>query len=130
MTGLPVVPLPDSPIGAMPEEATTPKAPRTPKAGRDLPAAIGVGLGLLILVIGSMLFFPAGFVVVATAFACVGVWEVHRAIATKGIQAPMTPIMVGALAMPVSAYFAGVRGIVVRPRGQCRGHRAVALPRR
>ncbi|PYI38315.1 phosphatidate cytidylyltransferase [Arthrobacter psychrolactophilus] len=96
----------------MPEGATTPKAPRTPKAGRDLPAAIGVGLGLLILVIGSMLFFPAGFVVVATAFACVGVWEVHRAIATKGIQAPMTPIMVGALAMPMSAYFAGAEGLL------------------
>nr|WP_306418773.1 phosphatidate cytidylyltransferase [Arthrobacter psychrolactophilus] len=112
VTGLPVVPLPDGPVGAMPEGATTPKAPRTPKAGRDLPAAIGVGLGLLILVIGSMLFFPAGFVVVATAFACVGVWEVHRAIATKGIQAPMTPIMVGALAMPMSAYFAGAEGLL------------------
>ncbi|WP_425863567.1 phosphatidate cytidylyltransferase [Arthrobacter sp. TWP1-1] len=96
----------------MPTAATTPKALRTPKAGRDLPAAISVGIGLLVLVIGSMLFFPVAFVVVATAFACFGVWEVNRAIASKGIKAPITPVMVGTLAMPVSAYFAGAEGLL------------------
>jgi phosphatidate cytidylyltransferase len=112
VTGLPVIPAPHGPVGVMPAAATTPKALRTPKAGRDLPAAISVGLGLLVLVIGSMLFFPVAFVVVATAFACFGVWEVNRAIASKGIKAPITPVMVGALAMPVSAYFAGAEGLL------------------
>lgn len=112
VTGLPVIPVPQGPVGVMPADATTPKVLRTPKAGRDLPAAISVGLGLLVLVIGSMLFFPVAFVVVATAFACFGVWEVSRAIASKGIKAPITPVMVGALAMPVSAYFAGAEGLL------------------
>nr|WP_074713213.1 phosphatidate cytidylyltransferase [Arthrobacter alpinus] len=96
----------------MPEAATTLKAARTPKAGRDLPAAISVGVGLLVLVVVSLLFFPVAFVFVATVFACVGVWEVNRAIGTRGIKAPTTPIMVGALAMPISAYFAGAEGLL------------------
>ncbi|ALV47378.1 phosphatidate cytidylyltransferase [Arthrobacter alpinus] len=96
----------------MPEAATTLKAARTPKAGRDLPAAISVGVGLLVLVVVSLLFFPIAFVFVATVFACVGVWEVNRAIGTRGIKAPTTPIMVGALAMPISAYFAGAEGLL------------------
>ncbi|POH60774.1 phosphatidate cytidylyltransferase [Arthrobacter glacialis] len=96
----------------MPDEATAAKAPRTPKAGRDLPAAIAVGVTLLLVVIGSLLFYPLAFVAVATAFACVGVWEVTRAVAGKGIKAPMTPVMIGALAMPASAYFAGPEGLL------------------
>lgn len=112
VTGLPVVPLPHEPLVAMPQEATAAKAPRTPKAGRDLPAAITVGVSLLLVVMGSLLFYPLAFVVVATAFACVGVWEVTRAVADKGIKAPMTPVMIGALAMPASAYFAGSEGLL------------------
>lgn len=112
VTGIPVVPVPQGPIAAMPAAATIVKAPRTPKAGRDLPAAISVGLALLVLVLGSLLFYPAAFVAVATVFACVGVWEVNRAIAGKGISVPFTPVMVGALAMPASAYFAGAEGLL------------------
>ncbi|WP_411803948.1 phosphatidate cytidylyltransferase [Arthrobacter sp. LAPM80] len=96
----------------MPVAASAAKAPRTPKAGRDLPAAFSVGVGLLVLVIGSLLFYPVAFVGVATVFVCVGVWEVTRAIATRGIKAPLTPVMVGALAMPASAYFAGAEGLL------------------
>lgn len=112
VTGIPVIPVPQVPIAAMPAAATIVKAPRTPKAGRDLPAAISVGLALLVLVLGSLLFYPAAFVAVATVFACVGVWEVNRAIAGKGISVPFTPVMVGALAMPASAYFAGAEGLL------------------
>ncbi|WP_082369532.1 phosphatidate cytidylyltransferase [Arthrobacter sp. ERGS1:01] len=116
VTGLPAVPVPPGPIAAIPDDVAKParaaKPPRTPKAGRDLPAAVGVGVALLVLVIGSLLFFPLAFVVVATAFVCVGVWEVTRAIGDKGIKAPLTPVMVGALAMPASAYFAGSEGLL------------------
>lgn len=112
VTGLPVVPVAQGPIAAMPDAATAGKPPRTPKAGRDLPAAISVGVGLLVLVMGSLLFYPVAFVAVATAFVCAGVWEVNRAIGSKGIKAPLTPVMVGALAMPASAYFAGAEGLL------------------
>lgn len=112
VTGIPVIPLPHGPAGVLPEAATAVRGPRTPKAGRDLPAAITVGVTLLVLVLGSLLFYPVAFVVLATAFACVGVWEVTRAIGGKGIKAPLTPVMLGALAMPVSAYFAGAEGLL------------------
>lgn len=112
VTGLPVIPVPQGPIAAMPDAAAAEKAPRTPKAGRDLPAAISVGVGLLALVMGSLLFYPVAFVVVATSFVCAGVWEVNRAVGGKGIKAPLTPVMVGALAMPASAYFAGAEGLL------------------
>lgn len=112
VTGLPAVPVPPGPIAPIPAFVAALKPPRTPKAGRDLPAAIGVGVGLLVLVIGSLLFFPLAFVVVATAFVAVGVWEVTRAIGIKGIKAPLTPVMIGTLAMPASAYFAGSEGLL------------------
>ncbi|PYI66090.1 phosphatidate cytidylyltransferase [Arthrobacter livingstonensis] len=112
VTGLPAVPVAPAPIAPIPASAAARKAPRTPKAGRDLPAAIGVGVALLVLVLGSLLFFPLGFVVVATAFVAVGVWEVTRAIGTRGIKAPLTPVMIGTLAMPASAYFAGSEGLL------------------
>lgn len=111
VTGIPPVPSAQSPVATLPAAATQ-KAPRTPKAGRDLPAAITVGVTLLTLVIGTLLFYPLGFVALATIFACVGVWEVCRAIEGKGIIAPLTPIMVGALAMPASAYLAGSEGLL------------------
>lgn len=110
--GVPLVPELLSPVAGMPAEATAVKVTRTPKAGRDLPAAIGVGLALLLAVVGSLLFYPLAFLAVATVFACVGVWEVNRALVSKGIEAPLTPVMVGTLAMPASAYFAGAEGLL------------------
>nr|WP_026554004.1 phosphatidate cytidylyltransferase [Arthrobacter sp. 35W] len=84
----------------------------TPKAGRNLPAAVGVGVALLALVLGGLLFFPLAFVVFATAFACLGVWEVTRAMGRHEISAPLVPVMVGTAAMPAAAYFAGSEGLL------------------
>lgn len=108
----PLVPELLTPVAGLPPEATAVKVTRTPKAGRDLPAAIGVGLALLVTVVGSLLFYPLAFLLVATVFACVGVWEVNRALVAKGIEAPLTPVIVGTLAMPASAYFAGPEGLL------------------
>ncbi len=110
--GFPVIPEPLAPVAGMPTAASGVKVTRTPKAGRDLPAAIGVGLALLVVVVGSLVFYPVAFVAVATVFVCIGVWEVNRALVSKGIEAPLTPVMVGTLAMPASAYFAGAEGLL------------------
>lgn len=112
----PAIPLadPDAVVDLeeLPRMAAQEKPMRTPKAGRDLPAAISVGVVLLVLVLGTMLFFPLGFVGVASIFAAVGVWEVSRAIEGKGIKTPLTPVMVGTLAMPAAAYFGGPEGLL------------------
>lgn len=64
------------------------------RAGRNLPAAIGVGLGLGGVVLASLQWRPAFIVVVMLAVA-VGTWEMARAVRVGGIQAPLVPLLVG-----------------------------------
>ncbi|MCB5281598.1 MAG: phosphatidate cytidylyltransferase [Arthrobacter sp.] len=84
----------------------------TPKAGRNLPAAIVVGLGMLFFVLGGLLFLPLGFVLIVTAFGVFGVWEVFRALEASGTRVPIVPVMIGTAAMPVSSYFGGVESLL------------------
>ncbi|MET3952396.1 phosphatidate cytidylyltransferase [Arthrobacter sp. UYEF36] len=84
----------------------------TPKAGRNLPAAIAVGLGMLVFVLGGLLFLPLGFVLIVTAFAVFGVWEVFRALETTGTRLPIVPVMTGTVAMPAAAYFGGTESLL------------------
>jgi phosphatidate cytidylyltransferase len=84
----------------------------TPKAGRNLPAAIAVGLGMLFAVLGGLLFLPLGFVLITTTFAVFGVWEIYRALEVSGTRIPIIPVMTGTVAMPLSAYFGGLEGLL------------------
>ena len=99
-----------------PEQAKTskrgvgraPKAPAKPsKAGRNLPAAIAVGVVLVGALLSGLLFFPFAVVAIATVFAAVGVWEVSRALEVRTIKVPMVPVLVGTVALPFAAYFGG-----------------------
>lgn len=89
-----------------------PRANPTPKAGRDLPAAIGVGLLMLFGVLGGLLFLPLGFVAITAGFAILGVWEVFRALEANGTRLPIVPVMTGTVAMPFAAYFGGLEGLL------------------
>lgn len=84
----------------------------TPKAGRNLPAATAVGVGMLVLVLGGLLVLPLGFVLVTTAFAVFGVWELFRALEAAGTRLPIIPVMTGTVAMPTAAYFGGAEGLL------------------
>jgi len=84
----------------------------TPKAGRNLPAATAVGLSMLVFVLGGLLFLPLGFVLIVTAFAVFGVWEVFRALETTGTRLPIVPVMTGTVAMPAAAYFGGTESLL------------------
>lgn len=81
------------------------------RAGRDLPAAIGVGAGLLLPVLIGLMFFPLVFVGIVTLFAAVGVWEVSRALELRRIHSPLVPTMAGTLIMPSCAYLGGAEGL-------------------
>ena len=83
------------------------------RAGRNLPAAIGVGVGLAVLVVASLFVRKEGFLVLATAAICVGVWELRDALAQGRMHVPLVPSIAGALAMMTAAYVGGGQALTV-----------------
>ncbi|MEZ2391132.1 phosphatidate cytidylyltransferase [bacterium RCC_150] len=101
-----------APAREVPSRAKRQRGNPTPKAGRNLPAAIGVGLAMLFAVLGGLLFLPLGFVLLTTAFAVLGVWEIFRALEAHGTRMPIIPVMAGTLAIPLAAYFGGLESLL------------------
>ncbi|MGC0363496.1 phosphatidate cytidylyltransferase [Rhodococcus sp. 27YEA15] len=83
-------PVTDGPSGGA--EGTQP--PKS-KAGRNLPAAIGVGVGLGALVIGTLIFLPPGWIVVVAAAMFIATWEVATRLREADIAVPRIPLLVG-----------------------------------
>ena len=77
------------------------------KAGRDLPAAIAVGVLLIAWVVLSVLFFVPGFVALVVVCVVFGSIELHRALMlrSRGASA-IVPVAVGGAVTAVAAYFA------------------------
>ncbi len=84
---------------------TSTQSAATGRAGRNLPAAVGVGLGLGALVLGT-LYSPARwvFIVVVVAAGAVGTLELVRALRQLGAEPPAVPLVVGGAAMVVAGY--------------------------
>ncbi len=82
------------------------------RAGRDLRAAIGVGLGLVALILASLLFWRGAFVGLVIAAILVGVVELTRALRAGAFRAPLVPLLVGAAAMLALAWTRGPTGLV------------------
>ncbi|MFF7341476.1 phosphatidate cytidylyltransferase [Streptomyces sp. NPDC008163] len=88
-----------------------PPPPQKKRAGRDLGAAIGVGLGLGALVVVSLFFVKEVFVGVIALAVVVGLWELtSRLEERKSIEAPLVPLAVGGAAMVVAGYARGAEG--------------------
>jgi phosphatidate cytidylyltransferase len=100
------------------------------RAGRNLPAAIGVGVLLAGIVLGSLFLWRPAFVAVIAIAACVGVWEMVHAVGDGEEQEPppgmrrrramavrarpsLVPLLGGCLVMPVLAWFGGVEDLVL-----------------
>jgi len=86
---------------------------KSSRAGRNLPAAFGVGLSLGALVILSVFTRKELFVVLATASVCVGVWEICRALRASGLGVPVIPSIVGCISMLGAAYVGGGQALAV-----------------
>jgi phosphatidate cytidylyltransferase len=85
---------------------TSSEAPAsTGRAGRNLPAAIGVGLSLGALVLGT-LYSPARWIwILVVLTAClIGTLEVVRALRQLGAEPPVVPLLLGGVAMVLSGY--------------------------
>jgi phosphatidate cytidylyltransferase len=88
------------------------RAARTKKkAGRNLPAAIGVGVGLGAVIIASLFVEKTAFVGVVVLAVVVGLWELtSRLSERKGIRVPLVPLAVGGTAMVVAGYVRDAEG--------------------
>lgn len=72
--------------------ASTP-LPTPPAAGRNLPAAIGVGLTIFSAVVVGLLVIPWLFIVLVAAALGISAVEVHQALERKGMHATIVPIV-------------------------------------
>ena len=84
------------------------------RAGRNLPAAIGVGVGLGAYVVLSLLFFKPGFVALIALALVLGSVELYQAFQRQmQMTAAIIPIAVGTVAIATGSYLAGRQKPVV-----------------
>lgn len=88
-------------------------APTTSRAGRNLPVATAVGLGLLGLVGTSLWFRKEAFAVLAVVACAAALWELAQAFTRRGVQLPLLPLVVGEVGILVSAYTSGPEALLV-----------------
>lgn len=85
---------------------TTPAPGRTPRAGRDLPAAIITGVVLVVIVIGTVFWWHWGFVIFVAIMLGLGAVELHRAIGCLGMRSAVVPIVIGTVIMVLGSFAA------------------------
>jgi len=83
------------------------------KAGRNLPVAIGVGVGLGGLILASLFVVRWGWLVLVIPALCIGVVELSRAFTSGRFSVPVVPLLLGTVAMHVGAYVGRGPGLMV-----------------
>jgi phosphatidate cytidylyltransferase len=99
----------DLDVAASPETAQ----PKPSKAGRNLPAAIAVGLGLAAVIIPSLFVWRPSFGFIVAVIVVYGCWELSRALSGAGIRLTLAPLMTGSVAMLIAAWERGPNGLVL-----------------
>ncbi len=92
------------------EQADTGKKKRGPS--RNLPIAMGVGVGLGAVVLLSLYTVKEIFLGVMIVFLGMAAWEFVRAFTARDIKIPWQPLMAGGLVMMVTTYFWGAQALV------------------
>ncbi|MCU1631173.1 MAG: phosphatidate cytidylyltransferase [Pseudonocardia sp.] len=91
-----------------------PRPPRSARLGRNLVAAIGVGVAMGAVIISSLLIVRQAFVLVLAVAAAVATWELAGALRRgAGIEVPLPVLLVGGQAMIWLAWPFGLRGSAV-----------------
>jgi phosphatidate cytidylyltransferase len=96
-----------------PSPAPPPAEPKPSRAGRDLPAAIAVGLGLAAVIIPSLFVWRPSFGFIVAVIVVYGCWELSRALGGAGIRLTIAPLMAGSVAMLIAAWERGPSGLVL-----------------
>ena len=87
-------------------EGTKPDQPKGIRTGRNLPAAIGVGVVLGGLVLLTLLTVKATFLLYMGAVLAIALHELDTALRTHEIRVPLIPVALGGAAMLTAAYWA------------------------
>jgi phosphatidate cytidylyltransferase len=82
------------------------------RAGRNLPAAIGVGVLLGALAIGILLFAPMGWLPVLAVAIPIATHEVIRRLRDAGYALPAIPLLIGGQAMIWLSWPYGTAGVL------------------
>jgi len=88
------------------------QAPPVARAGRNLPAAIGVGAGLGGLAILTLFTVKVTFLVYMAVMVGIALWELSRAVTGQGIRLPIVPVAVGGFTAVALAYWRGERPVL------------------
>jgi len=88
-------------------------APRKTGAGRDLPAAVTVGIVLLGAVAAALFIRKEAFVAFAVIALSAAMWELAQAFTRRAVHLPLVPLVVGTAGILVSAYVAGTEALFV-----------------
>jgi phosphatidate cytidylyltransferase len=83
------------------------------RAGRNLPAAIAVGLSLGLIILASLIVWPPAFLGVIVLASAVGVWELVRALRVTGANPPLIPLLAGSVLITTLAWYEGVDSLTL-----------------
>ncbi|MFE6557198.1 phosphatidate cytidylyltransferase [Nocardioides sp. NPDC057767] len=82
------------------------------RAGRNLPAAIGSAVVLLVAIALSLMFVKTAFMLIVVGCVVAATWELHRGLMAKDMDVPEQPLMIGGTVMVLVAYFLGSDALV------------------
>jgi phosphatidate cytidylyltransferase len=118
--GEPTTPVPPASVrtgapiaGGTPSGTSGGAAEPTSRAGRNLPAAIGVGLGLGALILVSLFTYRPSFAVIVGLAVLYGCWEFARALRSADVHVALLPVIVGGAATLAAAWERGPSGLVL-----------------
>jgi phosphatidate cytidylyltransferase len=77
------------------------------RAGRNLPAAIAVGLGLATVSLAPLFLYRPAFLLVLAVAVAVGVWEMARAVRVSRARPPLVPLLAGGVLTVGLAWWGG-----------------------
>ena len=104
-----------APVAVITDEPAVADQPatKTSRAGRNLPAAIGVGVGAGALIITSLFAYRPSFVGIIVLAVAYGIYELVTAIRTVEARPPIVPLLVGGVAMDIAAWYRGPGGLMI-----------------
>jgi phosphatidate cytidylyltransferase len=84
------------------------------RAGRNVPVSLVVGVSLLLAIFLPLFLAKPYFLIVLGLAAALGVWEMARATrANSEARPPLVPLVGGAVAIMVLAWYADLRGLTI-----------------